>query len=113
MSRPSPTIQLSGKIVTETPKAMRFFLEMVADRDVPQDKQISIWVPLSQIPKLLRQSAHSTDQDVIHISEWIWKQKLADHWNGQDPSLSKGEDALDELDPLDELDDMDDLDPPF
>lgn len=113
MSRPSPTVQLSGKIVTETPKAMRFFLEMVADRDVPQGKQISIWVPLSQIPKLLRQPAHSTDQDVIHISEWIWKQKLADHWNGQDPSLSKGEDELDPLGDLDELDDLDDLGPPF
>lgn len=110
MSRPSPTIQLSGKIVTETSRAMRFFLEMVADRDVPQGKQISIWVPLSQIPKLLRQPAHSTDQDVIHISEWIWKQKLADHWDGQDPSLSEGED---ELDPLDDPDDLDDLDPPF
>lgn len=110
MSRPSPTIQLSGKIVTETPKVMRFLLERVADRDVPQGKQISIWVPLSQILKLLRQPAHSTDQDVIHISEWIWKQKLADYWDGQDPSLSKGED---ELDPLDELDDLDDLDPPF
>lgn len=81
-------IQISGYIITETLKAILVDVRMIGEREIPEHLQKQIWLPLSQVPKTLRQSHISEEKDILHVSAWIWGQKLQDTWNGKDPSLS-------------------------
>lgn len=110
-------IQLSGTIVNETLKAILFLVEGVDGRAVPEHLQKSIWLPISQVPKTMRQShLHTNMPDILHVKEWIWKQKINDSWDGEDPSQQAEDDVSREqaIDP-DEYDDLidDEEGPPF
>ena len=80
------TIQISGKIFGETLKAIRFHVEKVGETDISLDNQKTLWFPLSQIPKMLRQPPSAQEQDILHVNEWLWKQKVQDDWKGKDPA---------------------------
>lgn len=107
------TIQISGKIFGETLKAIRFHVEKVGETDVSLDNQKTLWFPLSQIPKMLRQPPASQEQDILHVNEWLWKQKVQDDWKGKDPTEDEGDQVALEQD-LDDWpeEDPDDI-PPF
>ena len=106
MYRPQPpakTIQLSGFILAETGKAMKFEVQMVEDRDIALCNQKQIWLPLSQVTKILRQPPNAQEQDVIHVSAWIWGQKIQDSWDGEDPSrMADSEETLGDPDEYDQ-----------
>lgn len=86
MSRPGDKfINLSGKILGETAKAIRFSVEGVAGKRLGQSQYRTVWLPLSQVNSIVHQPPHSTEDDTLKVSEWIWKQKIEDSWSGQDP----------------------------
>lgn len=96
-------IAVSGKILGETTKAIRFSVEKVVDTTLHHTQYKSIWLPLSQVNTIVRQPPHSPEMDTLKISEWIWKQKVDDSWNGKDPR-NAGSSQVDEEQGLDDLD---------
>jgi hypothetical protein len=61
--------ELTGEIIRETDKALQ--LKFTDDDDIERIE----WFPLSQIKEI-----HRGDEDVIHVSEWIYAQK-EQSWN--------------------------------
>lgn len=112
MSRPGDKlIQLSGKILGETTKAVRFSVEGVAGFGLSQNSFRTVWLPLSQIKAIVRQPPASSEDDTLEVSEWIWRQKIEDSWGGNDPvKAGTSEVDLEQADDLDDLEDLEDYD---
>ena len=115
MSRPGDKlIQLSGKILGETTKAVRFSVEGVAGFGLSQNLFRTVWLPLSQIKTIVRQPPASPEDDTLEVSEWIWRQKIEDSWGGNDPvKAGTSEVDLEQADDLEDLEDYDDEVPPW
>jgi len=115
MSRPGDKfINLSGKILGETAKAIRFSVEGVAGKRLGQSQYRTVWFPLSQVNSIVHQPPHSTEDDTLKVSEWIWKQKIEDSWGGNDPvKAGTSEVDLEQADDPEDLGDYDDEVSPF
>ena len=84
-SRPPPPVTLHGHIMTETCKAALFFVQAVGKAEIEAEHCKYIWLPLSQINKIIRHAPNTDERDSLEVKEWIWRSKIEDHWNGNSP----------------------------
>lgn len=72
MSRTTTYVTLSGKLGRETDKAILMHVSSVAGTPLEDEK--SVWIPLSQVQKIIRKSVTGEDDELL-VTEWIAKTK--------------------------------------
>lgn len=65
------TIELSGRWLIETDKAVRFRVDMIGSREMLTPTVY--WFPLSQVSSLLKQQPKEGEykKDVLRVKEWL------------------------------------------
>jgi hypothetical protein len=70
----TPTMQIKGKILAESAKAIQFQIHSIAG--YPEDQPFkSSWFPLSQTSKITHAKPESEELDELTVSVWIMQQK--------------------------------------
>lgn len=68
-SQPTEYIRLEGSIRRETDKAILFDVHVVDDREFEEHEQRSIWFPVSQMNKIMRNKG--MERDWIEVAKWL------------------------------------------
>lgn len=72
MTRTTTYLTLTGIIIADTGKAIRFTVTAISGH--PLEKPVTHWFPVSQISKMFK-DPNTTGSDWIMVAEWLCKSK--------------------------------------